>query len=233
MDLQGWTPVGDRALLYSVDAGSGATALALANRRALSIARAIDAAALEEVEEVVPGACTVLVVLRCGADVPPGLGDIVESCIESFEREVIEPAGGANGDSDRAIAGLATELHEVPVCYDGPDLDAVARLHSLSTDEVVRLHSGADYVVAVIGFSPGFPYLLGLPEALLTPRLATPRVRVPAGSVAIGGAFTGIYPNATPGGWHLIGRTELRLFDPHREPPSLLTPGDRVRFIRS
>ena len=121
----------------------------------------------------------------------------------------------------------------VPVCYGGewgPDLEAVAAAHGLGADEVVARHSGAEYRVSAVGFTPGFPYLSGLPESLHTPRRPTPRLRVPAGSVAIGGAQSGIYPGETPGGWHLIGRTPLRLFHPQQRPPSLLQAGDRVRF---
>jgi len=100
----------------------------------------------------------------------------------------------------------------------------------MSADEVVSVHSGAEYFVSAVGFTPGFPYLGGLPERLHTPRRKTPRIRVPAGSVAIGGAQTGIYPCETPGGWNLIGCTPWRLFNPHARPPTLLQVGDRVRF---
>lgn len=123
---------------------------------------------------------------------------------------------------------------EIPVCYDracAPDLDAVARQAGIAADEVVARHSAGHYTVAMIGFAPGFPYLLGLDPVLATPRHATPRVRVPAGSVGIGGSQTGIYPGDSPGGWQLIGRTPRRLFDPHRDPPSLLRPGQPVRFV--
>lgn len=128
----------------------------------------------------------------------------------------------------------ATALVEIPVCYGGefgPDLDDVAAHCRLTADGVIELHSSAEYLVHFIGFSPGFPYLGGLPEALATPRLLAPRVRVPAGSVAIGGSQTGVYPLASPGGWRLIGRTPLRLFRPEVEPPALLAMGDRVRFL--
>lgn len=135
-------------------------------------------------------------------------------------------AGNASGrDSTRRV--------EIPVCYGGecgPDIDAVAEYARLSRDEVAARHAAAEYTVAMLGFAPGFPYLLGLDAALQMPRRATPRTRVPPGSVAIGGAQTGIYPRELPGGWHLIGRTPLVLFDPQREPPCLLAPGDRVRF---
>lgn len=123
---------------------------------------------------------------------------------------------------------------DIPVRYgggDGPDLAHVATHCGLTPDEVVRRHGAATYAVYFIGFQPGFAYLGGLDEALHTPRRAEPRVAVPAGSVGIGGAQTGVYPFATPGGWQLIGRTTLQLFDATAEPPSLLAPGDRVRFV--
>jgi KipI family sensor histidine kinase inhibitor len=118
----------------------------------------------------------------------------------------------------------------IPVRYDGPDLQLVARTAGLSTDEMVALHCGADYSVAFTGFAPGFGYLVGLPEPLVQARLDQPRTKVPPGSVGIAGEFTGVYPRSSPGGWRLIGRTELSLFDPQRDPPALLVPGDRVRF---
>ena len=123
---------------------------------------------------------------------------------------------------------------EIPVRYGGdagPDLQRVAAQAGLSVAEVIDRHAGAEYTVAMLGFAPGFPYLLGLDPRLATPRLATPRTQVPAGSVAIGGSQTGLYPRTGPGGWNLIGRTELVLFDPQRDPPALFAPGDRVRFV--
>jgi inhibitor of KinA len=121
----------------------------------------------------------------------------------------------------------------LPVCYGGEfglDLAAVGAAHGLTCDEVVALHSGVEYLVSAIGFIPGFPYLRGLPEQLHTPRRKSPRTRVPAGSVAIGGAQTGIYPFEIPGGWSLIGCTPWRLFNPYSQTPSFLQVGDRVRF---
>ena len=123
---------------------------------------------------------------------------------------------------------------EIPVCYHpscAPDLDAVAQRAGLAPDEVAARHCAGDYRVGMIGFAPGFPYLLGLDPALAAPRHATPRVRVPAGSVGIAGQQTGIYPGDSPGGWQLVGRTPLSLFDPRRDPPSLLQPGQRLRFV--
>jgi inhibitor of KinA len=122
---------------------------------------------------------------------------------------------------------------EIPVCYDlefAPDLDDVARQAQISTKEVVDLHSTGDYRVACIGFVPGFPFLACLPKKLATPRRSTPRKEIPPGSIGLGGAQTGIYPLRSPGGWNLIGRTPLKLFDPTTDPPTLLRAGDRVRF---
>ena len=141
-----------------------------------------------------------------------------------------------------AVAGVADpgritrsrlQTVEIPVCY-GPefalDIDEVARCAKTSPSEVIRLHSGAEYRVACIGFVPGFPFLAGLPKKLATPRREVPRKEIPPGSVGIGGAQTGIYPLRSPGGWNLIGRTPLRLFDPEKNPPALLRAGQRVRF---
>jgi KipI family sensor histidine kinase inhibitor len=123
---------------------------------------------------------------------------------------------------------------EIPVVYGGvagPDLDAVARQNDLTLAQVVALHSSAEYIVYFLGFQPGFAYLGGLPDILATPRRAEPRLEVAAGSVGIGGSQTGIYPLATPGGWQIIGRTPLSLFNPDNASPTLLLPGDSVRFV--
>ncbi|MDU3078398.1 MAG: 5-oxoprolinase subunit PxpB, partial [Mixta calida] len=122
----------------------------------------------------------------------------------------------------------------IPVVYGGeagPDLDVVARHCQMTPQQVVEAHAAVLYDVYFIGFQPGFPYLGGLDSRLHTPRRDEPRVQVPAGSVGIGGSQTGIYPLASPGGWQLLGRTTLPLFDPQQQPPTLLRPGDRVRFV--
>lgn len=122
---------------------------------------------------------------------------------------------------------------EIPVCYGaefGPDLEDVAAQHGIAPTDVIRIHETGNYEVWMLGFAPGFAYLGGLSERIATPRRATPRVKVPAGSVGIAGAQTAVYPFDSPGGWQLIGRTPLRMFDPSREQPALLAPGDRVRF---
>lgn len=161
------------------------------------------------------------------------------SILIDFDPRVIQ-----HRDVERAAVDLFTKATaapvpaprtvEIPVEYGGecgPDLEDVAALTGRAPGEVVALHSGAEYLVYFLGFSPGFPYLGGLPESIAVPRLETPRRRVPAGSVAIGGRQTGVYPLASPGGWRIIGRTSLRLFDPALNPPALLRMGDHVRFV--
>ncbi|MBV8873184.1 MULTISPECIES: 5-oxoprolinase subunit PxpB [Phytobacter] len=170
-----------------------------------------------DVVEAIPGMNNITVVLRD----PQTLAlDAIERLQRWWEEsEALEP-------ESRTI--------DIPVIYGGeagPDLPDVARHTGLTQKQVVELHSSIDYVVWFLGFQPGFPYLGGLPENLATPRRAEPRVRVPVGSVAIGGAQTGIYPLETPGGWNLIGRTELPLFNPSLSEPVLLRPGDTLRFI--
>jgi len=148
------------------------------------------------------------------------------AAVESMVREALARMGTVELPAARTV--------EVPVEYggaDGPDLSEVARLHGIMPAEVIRIHSSAQYLVYFLGFSPGFPYLGGLPPELATPRLATPRRLVPAGSVGIGGDHTGIYPVASPGGWRIIGRTPLEIFRPDRDPLTLLEMGDYVRFV--
>ena len=123
---------------------------------------------------------------------------------------------------------------QIPVLYGGeggPDLEHVAQHNELSIDEVVAIHSGLQYLVYMLGFSPGFPYLGGMDERIETPRLDTPRTIIPAGSVGIAEKQTGVYPTATPGGWQIIGQTPLHFFEPDADPPSLLEPGDLIRFV--
>ena len=148
------------------------------------------------------------------------------AAVESIVREALVRMPSAPVPAARTV--------EVPVRYggpDGPDLEEVARLHAMTPGDVVRIHSTAQYLVYFLGFSPGFPYLGGLPQELATPRLGTPRRLVPAGSVGIGGDHTGVYPVASPGGWRIIGRTPLEIFRADRDPLTLLQMGDYVRFV--
>lgn len=170
-------------------------------------------AALEGVIEAVAGARTVLAV------VDPGALYQVRVALAG-----IEPTTFRRADRDSV---------EVPVVYDGADLADVAAEVGLSVDDVVSRHSAANYVVRFCGFSPGFAYLDGLDPRLHVARRAEPRTAVPAGSVAIAGEFTGVYPHPSPGGWRLLGRTAAVLWDVTRDPPALLAPGSPVRFVRS
>ncbi|MFU0919281.1 5-oxoprolinase subunit PxpB [Kluyvera sichuanensis] len=174
-------------------------------------------ATLPDVVDVIPGMNNITVTLTD----PQTLAlDAIERLQRWWEEsEALEP-------DSRAI--------DIPVIYggeQGPDLTEVARLSGFTPKQVVELHASVDYVVWFLGFQPGFPYLGGLPASLVMPRRAEPRLKVPAGSVGIGGQQTGIYPLSTPGGWQLIGRTSLPLFSPNREEPILLRPGDTVRFV--
>ena len=175
-------------------------------------------AALRELDppgvvELVPAYRTVLIV----AD--PGQAEALDELADRLPGLELPPA--------EAVAG---ETVEIPVRYDGEDLPEVAGLTGLGAEEVVRRHTAPEYTVAFLGFSPGFPYLVGLDPALEVPRRDTPRTSIPAGSVGLAGGQTGIYPTASPGGWQLIGRTQVTLFDPARDPPALLAPGTRLRF---
>jgi 5-oxoprolinase (ATP-hydrolysing) subunit B len=166
-------------------------------------------------------------------DVVPGMNNLT-LVLDPLEADRDALAEQLRAAWDAAVnAAVPDREVEIPVHYGGtfgPDLDAVAAHTGLTAREVVQRHAQAEYVVFFLGFQPGFAYLGGLEEALHTPRRAEPRLEVPAGSVGIGGAQTGIYPSVAPGGWQLIGRTMLPLFDPARTPPTLLQPGDRVRF---
>ena len=164
----------------------------------------------------------------------PGLVDVVpghRTVLVTWDGEppeVIELAEAALRDDQAPPTGASVEI---PVRYDGPDLEEVAGLTALSPEEVAARHLRAEYVVGFLGFAPGFAYLLGGDERLRVERRAEPRERVPAGSVGLAGPYSGIYPRESPGGWQLIGSTTAVLFDATRDSPALLSPGDRVRFV--
>jgi inhibitor of KinA len=213
-------PLGDAAVTVTLGAGIDEGTLAAV----LGFAAALTAARRPGITDVVPAYATVSVFYEPPAFAGPGGDAYQEVC--AFIMSCVDPTRAPP-------APRAAPVVEIPVCYAStfaPDLEAVAAHAQLSAGEVVALHTGADYLVHAIGFTPGFPYLGGLPAALAIPRRATPRTHVPAGSVAIGGAQTGIYPVDSPGGWHIIGRTPLPLFRPEARPAALLRPGDRVRF---
>lgn len=213
-------PLGDRALVVRVgDRISEETFV-----RVQAVLRRLTAAH-PAITDVVPAFATVTVhydpaAVRRAAGEPPHaiLARMLEEQLAGIE---VSPVVDA-----RTV--------EIPTCYEGelaPDLELVAGHAGLSTADVIARHSSPTYVVQMIGFTPGFPYLAGLDPSLVTPRRAEPRTRVPAGSVGIGGEQTGIYAIATPGGWNIIGATPLSLFDPLRDPAALLRVGDRVRFV--
>jgi len=156
----------------------------------------------------------------------------VNSVLDELAKTIQSTIIAASRRHRRRTAARRLRLIEIPVCYDpefGVDLDRVAEHTKLSKREIIDLHSTGEYRVACIGFVPGFTFLTGLPKNLATPRRDVPRKEIPPGSVGIGGAQTGIYPMRSPGGWNLVGRTPLKLFDPIKDPPTLLCPGDRVR----
>jgi KipI family sensor histidine kinase inhibitor len=171
------------------------------------------------------------------ADPPAGVTELVPAArtlLVTFDPAATDPARLEAELRERPFTpGVRADgpLVELPVSYDGEDLPAVAERAGLAPEEVAALHSGGEYVVAFSGFAPGFGYLTGLDERLHVPRRGTPRTRVPAGAVAIADRFTAVYPRASPGGWHLIGTTALELWDERRDPPALLAPGTRVRFV--
>jgi inhibitor of KinA len=187
--------------------------------RVHALARAVSERLPDAVLEVVPSYRSLLV-LHDPLRVPrAGLVERILSLAEEVERAPSPPP--------RRVVRIPTRYGGA----DGPDLADVARLAGISETEVVRRHAAPVYLVHFLGFTPGFPYLGGLDPGLTTPRLDTPRTRIPAGSVAIGGGQTGIYPVESPGGWRIVGRTPLRLFDPRQARPFLLEAGDGLRFV--
>jgi len=171
------------------------------------------------------------------ADLPEGVVDVVPAArtvllvTDPARTTLAAVADAVRRTTPRTGARDAGEVVELPVHYDGADLEEVADLLSVSAEELVRRHSGAEWTVAFCGFSPGFGYLTQRDGAWDVPRRATPRTRLPAGSVALAGEFSGVYPRESPGGWQLIGRTDVAVFDLDRDPAALLRPGVRVRFV--
>lgn len=221
------TPLGDSALIIRVREGfEGAPDGTI--EAVLRVQRCLENAQLPGVIETAPAYTTVAVFYDPARVVAGGArpNEIVDWMAERM-RQVLSDAHAIQDEE------IGARLVEIPVCYDSefaPDLDEVAKRAGLVAQEVVDLHSKSEYRVSCVGFTPGFPFLGGLPRKLATPRRAIPRKAIPAGSVGIGGTQTGIYPVKSPGGWNVIGRTPLRLFDPKKNPPTLLRAGDRVRF---
>lgn len=215
-----FSPLGDHAVTITL----GDTIDEATHRRVRAVSAALDARALEGVVDQVPAFASVVVHYD-----PARVGG--EPAAPPYRRLVDALAHLLNDVRDDVLPAPRTV--RIPVSYGGefgPDLEDVARQHSIEPDDLIRLHTEGDYLVYMVGFMPGFAYLGGLTPRLVTPRRSSPRTAVPAGTVGIGGQQTGVYPLVSPGGWNLIGRTPLRIFDVAREEPALLVTGDRVRF---
>ncbi len=216
------TPLGDTALML----GFGDVIDESIYRRVQAAWQALQAAPLPAVTELVPAYTTVTLFYDPVIAVQEGAAESgIVDWLSAMVRERLKNPPKTEKSKPRII--------DIPICYGGefgPDLGQVAKHAKLSPEEVIKRHGKAEYLVYLIGFSPGFPYLGGLPKELNTPRHAKPRMNVAPGSVGIAGNQTGIYPLGTPGGWNLIGRTPLKLFVPDRTPPVLLRAGDRVKF---
>lgn len=208
-------PLGDSAVTIAFGTERSATLL----KRIHAAARSLDAAKLPHVEDVVPAYLALTVFY-----------DALHTTYAEIAKKLVDAC-----DRPSRVVGesAAPRDHLIPVHYDGMDLDSVAGATGLSVSQVIERHSGREYTVDLLGFVPGFAYLSELDASLQIPRRAEPRPRVPAGSVAIAGPQTAVYPLDTPGGWHIIGRTSIAMFDPAREPAALLRAGDTVRFRRA
>jgi KipI family sensor histidine kinase inhibitor len=209
-----YLPFGDSALLVEF----GNTINLEINRKVIALNEAIMKAGIREVEELVPTYRSLLVRY-----------DPLKTTYEQLVFRIRD----IEGTLDRLSVKMAGKKITVPVVYGGeygPDLSYVAKCHELSEEQVVKLHSEREYTVYMIGFVAGFPYLGEAPDEIATSRLETPRLKVPAGSVGIAEKQTGIYPCEAPGGWRIIGRTPIKLFNPLRQPPTLLKPSDKVKF---
>lgn len=188
------------------------------NARVRTLARAVNRQKPEGIVEIIPTYRSLLVIYDPAYTRPDAL--------IPFLRRMESDAGAGKSSSRKVV--------DIPVCYGGeygPDMETVKAASGLSTDEVIRCHSRPEYLIYMVGFTPGFPFLGGLDEKLFTPRLKTPRTLVPEGSVGIANNQTGIYPVASPGGWQIIGKTPLKLFSPDRENPFLYRAGDKIKFI--
>jgi KipI family sensor histidine kinase inhibitor len=203
-------PCGEHAVLVEVGGLDEVLAFAYAVREAIGA----EAPGFTDVVEIVPAAATVLVVIRDNAPISP-----VRQAL------AVLPVAAASE------VPVSDQLIEIPVDYNGPDLSDVAALTGLSVDEVIAAHTGTNWRVAFGGFAPGFAYLSWGDRRLAVPRRKEPRTSVPSGAVALAGEFSAIYPRSSPGGWQLIGRTDVEVFDIDRDPPALLQPGVVVRFI--
>ncbi len=217
-----FSPLGDCALLLEV--GDQADSATINQVRALG--EHLSAQGLPGIRDLVPALCSLAVHYD-----PESWRDDAN---ERSPYEILVAAIQTTLPDVTTLSVTDGRLFEIPVCYEGQygeDLPSFAQAQNLAPEQVVAIHSASVYTVYMLGFAPGFAYLGQLDERLVSPRRATPRALVPSGSVAVANQYTGIYPAALPGGWHIIGRTPLRLFDASRDQPSLLSAGDRVKFV--
>ncbi len=188
------------------------------NSKIRNMIKAIEENPIEGINEVFPTYRSIQIMYN---PLEIQVNDLIEK-LKALE----EKLGSSEEESFRIV--------EIPTLYGGdygPDIGFVAKHNNISEEEVIKIHTSRDYLVYMLGFTPGFPFLGGMSEKIHTPRLESPRSRIPAGSVGIAGAQTGMYPSETPGGWQLIGRTPLKLYEPSKEPPVLLNAGDYVRYV--
>jgi KipI family sensor histidine kinase inhibitor len=218
---------GEHAVLVELDGLEEVMALDHAARAAV----AAGDAAFADVIDIIPAARTLLLMVREGAKVAPVRTALTTLALPPTTLPAEPPDGRAAAAGDSAWPAADRPTVEIPVQYDGPDLDEVCKLTGLTRDEVVNAHTRTLWRVAFTGFSPGFAYLCGGDSRLQVPRRSEPRTSVPAGSVGLAGDFSAVYPRSTPGGWQLLGHTAAVLWDVDRQPPALLQPGWTVRFV--
>jgi len=209
-----YLPAGDKAVVMEF----GNEISKKINAKIRNLVKAADEAKIEGIEEILPTYRSVQIMY------------------DPLKIEYSELVNKLEMLSSKTVEGQKEKIKiiEIPTLYGGeygPDINFVAEHNKLTTDDVIKIHTGTDYLVYMLGFTPGFSYLGGMSESIATPRLASPRTKIPAGSVGIAGSQTGMYPSETPGGWQLIGRTPVKLYDSKKEPPVLLSAGDYVRYV--
>lgn len=209
-----YLPAGDKAIVMEF----GNEISKEINAKIRSVVRFLEEKHIDGIEEVLPTYRSILIMY-----------DPIKAEYDEIVR-ILEDLG------NKISLGEKEEIRivEIPTLYGGefgPDINFVAEHNNIAVDEVIKIHTGTDYLVYMLGFTPGFTYLGGMSDKIAAPRLSTPRKKIPAGSVGIAGSQTGMYPSETPGGWQLIGRTPLKLYDPLKEPPVLLNAGDYVRYV--
>ena len=217
--------LGEKALTIEL----GKTIDAIQYQRVVSLQKLIESMAIEGIIEMVPSYCSLTIYYEPFV-LKNRLLKTPESISQRFKKFLFEIIKNWKPEIE---AVSTSEIIEIPVCYEpqyGLDLEEIAAFHQCSIDDIIKKHSSAIYTVFIVGFLPGFPYLGILPDELATPRKKQPRLKVPSGSVAIGGNQTGIYPIESPGGWNIVGQTPMKIFDKERANPFLLKPGNQVKF---